>query len=226
MDGSAAQLNLNWVDVSGGADGFSIERSTGLDDPFTIIGTTAAGVTAYADTSLADSATYCYRVRAFNATAYSTYSYPACGTTSPAGHTLSLTVNRDSFEQGDYFQLDVSFAQRGSSALVDVYLGSVLPAASDSSGDCPEGDSVAYVVDAAAGLGGLVGVCLADESSSGLRLYSGLPADMLPGLMGTDFFSFDWPLTTPGDYTIFMTVTRAGTADVIAQGTVTVSYFP
>ena len=160
-------------------------------------------MTAYDDTVVADATTYCYRVRAFSSAGPSEYSYPACATTSPAALTLGLNINRGTFELGDYFQLDVSFAQLGSAALVDVYLGSVLPSPSDPAARCPDGDPIGYVLDARAGLDRLLTTCPSDDNlARGTRLYSNTPAGMLPALMGTDFFSFDWPLATPGDYTI------------------------
>src|SRR5262249_12687059 len=71
------------------ATGISVERSLGNTGTFTEIATTSPTVTSYTDTLLADGTTYCYRVRAFNATTYSDYSNSACGTTALA---LSLSV--------------------------------------------------------------------------------------------------------------------------------------
>jgi hypothetical protein len=78
---SAAQLTLAWVDSSSNETGFSIERSIGTDNTYEVIGTTGAGVTQYVDTTTASGTTYCYRVRAHNASAYSDYSNEACATT-------------------------------------------------------------------------------------------------------------------------------------------------
>jgi hypothetical protein len=226
FDANGAQFTVGWVDASGDALSFSVERSAGISGPFAVIGTTGPGVTTYTDSSLAASATYCYRVRAFNTIAYSDYSYPACGTTGPASLTLALNINQDVFALGDHFQLDVNFAHIDAASLVDVYLGSVLPTPAEPGAGCPEGDPVVYVFDAPLGLRGLSATCLSDDGTSGVRLYSNTPAGMLASLMGPNVFSFDWPSATPGDYTIFMKVTHAGTANVVAQGTVTVSYFP
>src|SRR5262245_23493780 len=77
----AAQLALTWVDSTTNELGFSIERSTGTTGSFGQIATTGAGVTSYTDSTLTNATTYCYRVRAFNATAYSDYSNTACATT-------------------------------------------------------------------------------------------------------------------------------------------------
>ncbi|MGH7334991.1 MAG: hypothetical protein ACREKS_20075 [Candidatus Rokuibacteriota bacterium] len=224
VDAVGSPLNLTWVDASTDELGFLVERSVGLAGPFAVVATIGPGVAAYTDAAVADSTTYCYRVRSFNSEGYSGYSYPACGTTAPAALTLALSTSQQMFKRGDRLQLDVAFIQLGSAAAVDVYLGSVVPAGLGL--DCPGGDPVVYVVDAPAGLDGLVTTCPSDDGSSSVRLYSNTPAGMLRALMGPNFFSFDWPQATPGDYTIFMTVTQAGTANVIAHGTVTVSYFP
>src|SRR5215813_244871 len=86
----AGQLTQSWVDNSASATGISVERSLGSAGTFTEVATTSDLATSYTDTLLADGTTYCYRVRAFTATAYSAYSNTACGTTAQA-LTLSVT---------------------------------------------------------------------------------------------------------------------------------------
>lgn len=83
------QLNLTWIEGPSTELGFSIERSTGTTGTFAEITTTGSGVTVYTDSSVADAATYCYRVRAFNAVAFSDYSNVACATTA---QTFGLAV--------------------------------------------------------------------------------------------------------------------------------------
>jgi len=85
----AGQLTQSWVDNSASATGISVERSQGSTGTFTEIATTSGAATSYTDTLLADGTTYCYRVRAFTATAYSGYSNTACGTTAQA---IALSV--------------------------------------------------------------------------------------------------------------------------------------
>src|SRR5262245_15937507 len=85
----ASQLTLTGVDNDTSELGFSVERSTGSIGPFAEIGTTGAGVTQYTDSTVVDATTYCYRVRAFNASAYSDYTNMACGATAQA---FALTV--------------------------------------------------------------------------------------------------------------------------------------
>src|SRR5207248_1982759 len=67
---SPTQINLTWNDVTNEA-GFKVERSTdGVS--FSQIGTTAASVLSYSDTTVSGSALYYYRVRATNASGDST----------------------------------------------------------------------------------------------------------------------------------------------------------
>jgi hypothetical protein len=84
---SAAQFLLSWTDNSNNEDGFKIERGPTTTGPFTQIGTVAANTTTYTDSGLADATTFCYRLRAFNATADSGYTNVVCATT-----TATLTI--------------------------------------------------------------------------------------------------------------------------------------
>jgi len=87
----AGQLTLRWVDGSADGLGYAVERSEGTTGVFIQIAVTAVGVTTYADVNLLDEMTYCYRVRAFNASGYSDYSNVSCGTTAQI---VSLAVVR------------------------------------------------------------------------------------------------------------------------------------
>ena len=80
---SAQQLNLSWVDNSGGQAGFLIQRATGSTGAFASITQTATGATSYSDTGLSFGTTYCYQVAAFNSAGISGFTSPACG--SPSG---------------------------------------------------------------------------------------------------------------------------------------------
>ena len=81
---SAASLQLVWLDNSSDETGFHVERKLGTAGTYSVVATTGANVTSYADSSLADSTTYCYRVNAFNGAGNSPYSPEACGTTPAA----------------------------------------------------------------------------------------------------------------------------------------------
>ena len=84
---SAAQFTLSWADNSNNEDGFKIERGPATTGPFTQIGTVPPNAASYTDSGLAEATTFCYRVRAFNATGDSGYTNVVCATT-----TATLTV--------------------------------------------------------------------------------------------------------------------------------------
>src|SRR6266508_985698 len=77
----AAQLTLTWTDNSTNEDGFKVERKTDTAGTYAQVAKVGANVTSYTDASLASGTTYCYRVRAFNATQDSTLSNETCNTT-------------------------------------------------------------------------------------------------------------------------------------------------
>src|SRR5262245_43767315 len=84
---TAAQLILSWSDNSTNEVGFKIERGPATTGPFTQIGTVPSNAASYTDSGLAEATTFCYRVRAFNATGDSGYTNVVCATT-----TANLTV--------------------------------------------------------------------------------------------------------------------------------------
>jgi hypothetical protein len=85
----AAQLELTWVDLSGGEAGFIIQRATGTTGTHSQIAQTPPGVTSYTDTTASLGTTYCYHVAAFNSAGSSSFSNLACGSPSQG---LGLTV--------------------------------------------------------------------------------------------------------------------------------------
>ena len=87
-----AQLMLNWKDDATNESGYQVERKIGSDGTYGEIAVLAADSTGYTDFNLAASATYCYRVRAFNAAGVSGYSNEVCATTAQA--TLDLRVTK------------------------------------------------------------------------------------------------------------------------------------
>jgi regulation of enolase protein 1 (concanavalin A-like superfamily) len=95
---TGAQITLTWADNSSDETGFKIERS--LDGvTFAQVGTTAANVATYTDsTGLSASTKYYYRVSAFNAVGSSTLSNIASATTAaPASVPLTLTAGSIGF---------------------------------------------------------------------------------------------------------------------------------
>ncbi|MCS6925425.1 MAG: malectin domain-containing carbohydrate-binding protein [Candidatus Binatia bacterium] len=111
----AGQLRLSWTDRSTSESGFQIERKTGQSGTFGLLAVTAANATTYTDANVTAGVTYCYRVRAFNASAVSPYSNEACGTVSAT--TTSTTVwavnaggPRYTAPDGTVYQADTAFS--------------------------------------------------------------------------------------------------------------------
>ena len=77
---SPTQIDLGWTDNSSNETGFKVERAPSSTGAWTQIGTTGS-VASFADTSVAASTTYYYRVRATNAVGDSGYSNTANDTT-------------------------------------------------------------------------------------------------------------------------------------------------
>jgi hypothetical protein len=80
----AAELTTSWVNNTADAIGISVERSTGSTGAFTEIATTGPANSTFTDRTVTAGSTYCYRVRAYNATAYSDYSNTSCAATAAA----------------------------------------------------------------------------------------------------------------------------------------------
>jgi acid phosphatase type 7 len=70
---SSSQINLSWQDKSNNETGFKIERSTD-GRTFAQISAVGVNVTTYADTGLAASTKYYYRVLAYSSGGNSKYS--------------------------------------------------------------------------------------------------------------------------------------------------------
>src|SRR5262245_33382761 len=81
-EAAAAQLSLKWTDTATNENGFKVERKAGTNGTYAQIAAIGANTTGYADTTATGGATYCYRVRAFNAAGDSAYTNEACGTAS------------------------------------------------------------------------------------------------------------------------------------------------
>src|SRR5207247_1858374 len=87
---------LSWSDNSTTEDGVAIERKTGTSAYVEIVRVAAEAI-SYTDTGLTAGTTYTYRVRAFNAAGYSTYSNEASVTTAQAGPTRTFTPIGDTY---------------------------------------------------------------------------------------------------------------------------------
>jgi len=86
---SAQQLNLSWVDNSGGVAAVIIQRAPDTAGPYTQIAQVPPGVISYTDTAVSFGTTYCYRVAAISNAGTSAFSDPACGNPS-GGFTLAV----------------------------------------------------------------------------------------------------------------------------------------
>jgi Divergent InlB B-repeat domain len=88
---TAAQAVLTWSDNSTNEAGFYIERRVGMSGTYQQIASTGANSTSYTDPNLTSSTTYCYRVRAFDASGTSAYSNENCATTPAAAFSVTVT---------------------------------------------------------------------------------------------------------------------------------------
>ena len=77
---SSYQIGLSWLDNSDSEDGFRIERRT-VGSSYSEIDIVAPNATSYSDTAFGSATTYCYRVRAYNASGDSGYSNEDCAIT-------------------------------------------------------------------------------------------------------------------------------------------------
>ncbi|MBA3852770.1 MAG: hypothetical protein C0503_00055 [Gemmatimonas sp.] len=92
---SATRATLSWTDASDNETSFRVERCTGLDcTTFTEIGSVAAGVTNFVDSTLTADATFRWRVRARNDVGNSAYTgIVTLASTAPAAPSgLAATV--------------------------------------------------------------------------------------------------------------------------------------
>lgn len=101
---SSTSITLSWTDTVEGEDGFAIERSPAGSGSWAEIATTGPDVVTLTDTGLSAGAAYDYRVRAFNAAAYSLYSDVASASTlsCAAPGTTTVYADRDVFVVQEY----------------------------------------------------------------------------------------------------------------------------
>ncbi|MBI4529433.1 MAG: fibronectin type III domain-containing protein, partial [Deltaproteobacteria bacterium] len=95
---NGAEFHLTWLDNANNESGFDIERKTGASGTFVPIASVGPNISFYHDSGLADGTTYCYRVRAFNESGYSSYSNDECSSTTtpaPTNYTLNLAKGGD-----------------------------------------------------------------------------------------------------------------------------------
>jgi hypothetical protein len=79
------KLELTWKDNSTDEDGFVVERRIGTTGPFQHLVTLPSNTGTYVDRSVQDDVTFCYRVKAFKASAHSEPSNETCAVPAPRG---------------------------------------------------------------------------------------------------------------------------------------------
>src|ERR1017187_2899951 len=89
---SSSQIYLTWQDNSSNESGFIVQRASGSSGPWTQIGIVDANVTSCAHTGLTASATYFYRVCAYNASGNSAYASVASATTPALPDTTAPSI--------------------------------------------------------------------------------------------------------------------------------------
>jgi hypothetical protein len=115
----SSQINLTWTDNSGDETGFYIERCQGAGcTGFTQIAMVSANTTLFANTGLAASTAYRYRVRAYNGAGNSSYSNTADATTAAAA--AGITLWASGYKVQGLQKVDLSWSGAGGSD-VDVY---------------------------------------------------------------------------------------------------------
>ena len=92
---SATQVDLSWSDNSSNETGFLLERKTGTGGTYAQIATLSANAISYNDTTVSNSTTYFYRIRATNANGNSSYSNEATVTTPGPPPVPSPWTDRD-----------------------------------------------------------------------------------------------------------------------------------
>ncbi len=108
---STTQINralLSWQDNSTNETGFTVERKTGDSssvNPYAVVGTLGANVTAYVDSTLSDTTTYTFRVKGYNSFLQSEYTNVASVTT------VLSTLNAPTLLSARLFGADSQYVQ-------------------------------------------------------------------------------------------------------------------
>ncbi|HEY6226832.1 MAG TPA: chitobiase/beta-hexosaminidase C-terminal domain-containing protein [Verrucomicrobiae bacterium] len=106
---SSSQINLTWTDSATDRNGYTLERKTGSAGTYATLATLPASARSFANTGLAASTQYFYRLRATTTSATAVYSNEAGATTSAAsggggtGGTATATlVGTDTATRGNW----------------------------------------------------------------------------------------------------------------------------
>jgi titin len=89
---SSKVAKLTWVDNASSETGFIIERKT-ASGAFAFLTKVGPNTTSYEDSGLSPNTAYCYKLKAYNAEAFSMYSNEACVATPAGGDIVTLPVS-------------------------------------------------------------------------------------------------------------------------------------
>jgi hypothetical protein len=126
---------------------------------------------------------------------------------------LAVRASGVAFHSGDSFQLDLLVANPGPEAIVDLYLGAVLPPRAGPGLGCQNGDPIVFFGDSFARV---VMTCLSASPENFVPFARNiiLPAGLLLTTV-TNVLSFNWQADFPvGPYALFAALTRAGSMEV------------
>jgi len=109
---SSSTINLGWTDNASNEIGQRIERSVGSNANYAFLTNVGVGITAFTDTGLIDGTQYYYRIKAFNAGGFSTYSNEQSAITTLNSPT-SLTATAVSSSEIDLTWANTSASESG-----------------------------------------------------------------------------------------------------------------
>jgi hypothetical protein len=109
---SSSTINLGWTDNASNETGQQIERSVGSNANYAFLTNPGVGITAFTDTGLIDGTQYYYRIKAFNAGGFSTYSNEQSAITTLNSPT-SLTATAVSSSEIDLTWANTSASESG-----------------------------------------------------------------------------------------------------------------
>jgi hypothetical protein len=81
---NTSQINISWIAGDATQTGFSLERATAINGPFSPVASLCGSILTYSDTGLTSNTTYYYRILASNGNGNSAYSNTSSATTPPA----------------------------------------------------------------------------------------------------------------------------------------------
>jgi hypothetical protein len=123
--------------------------------------------------------------------------------------TLAVTLNQTHFTAGNLLAMNVTATNTASAgaAVVDVYLGIILPPAAGPALGCPAGDAIAFVT---SGFAGIAIRCLSGPPSSFPRLITSTAVPVGSTVVNS-FFTTTMPAGVPtGSYAAFLALTLPG----------------